>query len=132
MPPDKGILQGVRKGMTTVQSAGDIGRRKGNNEGPRRFGISAMLRLEISALLPPVVPRGLDGLRVICLEVGVIKGLDDLLLAGFGRILVGRESLDDFLGLLLGLGFARVLLLQFGLLRCELGGLLSARLLICL
>lgn len=118
--------------MSAVQGAGDVRRGKGNNEGPRRLGISAMFRLEISVLLPPIVPRRLDGLGVIGREVGVVERLKDLLLAGFGRILVGWESLDDLLGLLLGLGFARVLLLQFGLLRCELGGLFSARLLICL
>lgn len=130
MPPDKGVLQRVRKGMAAVQSAGDVRWRKGNNKGPRRVG--ATLRLEESALLPPGVPRRLDGLGVVGLEVGGIERLKDLLLARLGRILVLWECLDDLLGLLLGLRLARVLLRQFGLLRGKLGGFFGARLLICL
>ena len=117
--------------MTAVQSTGNIWRRERNDKSARGWRVSAILGLEVSALLPPRIPRGLDSLGVIGLELRGIERGEDLLLSGFGGVLVGREGFDDRLGFLrLGLLFARILLLQFLLLRSELGGLFRARLLI--
>lgn len=110
---DKGVLQRVGKGMTAVQGAGNIWRRKGDDKGARSIGGVARLGVEEAALFPPGVPGRLDGLGVVGLEVRGIEGLDDLLVAGIGGVLEGREGLDGLLGLLLflRLGFIGVLLL---------------------
>lgn len=114
--------------MTAVQSTGDIWWRKGNNE----FSIDiipAGLRTEVSALLPPCVPGRLDRSGVVGREMWAVERLDLLLLPRRGRVLEGRECLDDFLflGLRLCLRLIRVLLLllflQLRLLRSELGSL---------
>lgn len=128
-------MQRVRKGMTQMQGSGDIRRRKRNDEFPRGIGGVTRLGVKETTLLPPGVPRRLDSLRVVGLEVKGIEGLDHLLLAGLGRILVGRQGFDSLFGfllLLLRLGFTGILLLLLLLFGCKLGGFFGAGLLICL
>lgn len=128
-------MQRVRKGMTQMQGSGDIRRRKRNDEFPRGIGGVTRLGVKEATLLPPGVPRRLDSLRVVGLEVRGIEGLDHLLLAGLGRILVGRQGFDSLFGfllLLLRLGFTGILLLLLLLFGCKLGGFFGAGLLICL
>lgn len=87
--------------MPAVEGARDIWRRKRNNEFPRSIGVVKRLRLEKATLLPPGIPGRLDRQWIVGLEVRGIERLDDLLLAGLGRILEGREGFNSLLRLLL-------------------------------
>jgi hypothetical protein len=116
-----------------VECAGYVGGRERDDELPG-LGRPGRSRLEEAALLPPLVPRRLDCLGVVCLEMGVLKRLNDLLLASRGFVLVRREGRCLSLGRLrgdLGSSFLlRLLLLQLSLLCRELGRFISFGLLL--
>lgn len=57
--------------MAAVESACDVGRRQGDDETLFGPGLMGTLGLEETALLPPLVPRGFDGLGRVGLEVRV-------------------------------------------------------------
>lgn len=57
--------------MAAVESAGDVRRRQRDDETLLGPDLGGALGLEEAALLPPLVPRGLDGLRRVGLEVRV-------------------------------------------------------------
>jgi len=77
--------------MAAVKSASDVRRGQRDDICPnltRPVGFG----LEEAALLPPLIPGGLNGRGVVCREVRVAERLDDLLLAGGCRVLVAGES----------------------------------------
>lgn len=128
-PSNHGILERVAKGVTHVQSTRNVGR--GDNDCEVAFildgAIGLELRLEEAFLLPPLVPCALDGDGVVGLELGIVEGLESLLLADRGifdvlgqRLLDGLRGLlllrlaSSLLGLCLGLGL--LLLSKFGVL----------------
>lgn len=119
--------------MAAVKRASNVGRRERND---KLLPIPGRARLEEAALLPPLVPRRLDSAGIVGLEMGVLERLDNLLLAGRGFVLVGRESRCLSLGRLRGrlCGGLRLLLLllllQLGLLSSELGRLVGLGLLL--
>lgn len=119
--------------MTAVERAGYVGRRERDDKLPG-LGRPSGSRLEEAALLPPLVPRGLDCLWVVCLEMGVLERLNNLLLAGRGFVLVRGEGRRLGLWRLrgrLGSSFLlRLLLLQLSLLCRELGRFISFGLLL--
>lgn len=108
-----------------MKRTGNIGWGQGDNICPNVAG-SVCFGLEKATLLPPLVPGGLDGGRVVGREMRVLKVLDDLLLAEGGLVLVDGERSSGSLGLGLrgGLRRGRLLLLQF-LLCGELCGLVG-------
>lgn len=118
--------------MATVKRTGDIGRGQGDDICPNVAG-SVCFGLEEATLLPPLVPGGLDGGRVVGREMRVLKVLDDLLLAQGGLVFVDGERSSGGLGLGLrgSLRRGRLLLLQF-LLCGELCGLVGFRLFLLL
>lgn len=118
--------------MATVKRTGDIGRGQGDDICPNIAG-SVCFGLEEATLLPPLVPGGLDGGRVVGREMRVLKVLDDLLLAQGGLVFVDGERSSGGLGLGLrgSLHRGRLLLLQF-LLCGELCGLVGFRLFLLL
>eukprot|EP01137_Pigoraptor_chileana_P033897 Opistho-2@25586 len=74
VPAGDAVLDRVGESVSDVESAGDIGRRNGHHEDllalllvalPKR--LLGILRLEKPALLPPIVPRRLNGKRVVAL-----------------------------------------------------------------
>ena len=120
--------------MATVESAGNVGGRKRDDESLLGAdGLILGLGLEEAALLPPRIPRGLDSLGRVCLEVRVglvVEGVERLLLAFGGRVLERGEHLLG--GLLLLLGRLVLLLLLLLRQRLGLGGGLLLRLLLLL
>ena len=83
VPADEHVLQRVH-GVTHMQIAGDVGWRHGYGEG---LTGQTLARLEITALLPGVIPALLDGFRVIAgLHRGhLVYGPSGLQAAGLSR-----------------------------------------------
>lgn len=122
VPSDHKILERVTKSVSHVKGTGNVGRRMNNDELSFVLDTSVRLefRLEETLLLPPIIPCGLDGNRVVGLEMGVVERSDSLFLA-LGSVL---DVLGN--GLLLSLLLLRLLLFR------SLGGGGGSLLLLCL